>query len=529
MSSNLPDEIHFDVLEHLGKGVTYFDTNLNLIYYNSLIVDILGIPKDMLIQGAHLSTFLRFNATRGDYGDGDIEKLVHDRIELAKKFESHDFERVLPDGMVLRVQGINVEGRGFVTTYEDITELKNTQRALEQLNSELDERVAERTRTLNIVLDSMKNGITLIDKNLAIKVANSQACELLDIPKEVLSSGKMFHDSMRFNAERGEYGEGDIETLVAERVALASKFEPHNFVRKRKDGTFIEIVGRPVDNGFVSTYTDVTDYMSLEEELRHTNEKLELRVEERTRELLMEKERAEEASRSKTEFLAHMSHELRTPLNSIIGFSESAMCEIFGKIDNQKYKEHFEAINTSGSLLLSLINDILEIARLESGKSEMHESAFDPEVLISSVIFDRAKSKNITLSYKSDILGAKIFADSRRFQQILLNLLTNAIKFTNNGGKVHLSLYIGTDGELIISVKDNGIGMDQEESSMALEPFSQVNGTAHMAQEGSGLGLPIVNGLVLNHGGTIEVLSEKNIGTNVVITLPAERLIPQNL
>lgn len=520
-------EIHTEVLEHLGKGVSYYDKDLRLIYCNQMFYELLDLPTYLGERGRHISDVFRYNAERGDYGEGDIEELVKYRVDLAAKFEEHLFERTRPDGTVIRIEGHEVPGHGFVTTYENVTELAQTRTELEDLNRELDQRVEDRTRILNIVLDSIKNGITLFDRDLNLTLGNKQFCELIGVPEYLIEEGTKFEDIMRYNAERGEYGETDIEALIKERVGLAKKFEPHDFVRERPDGTSIEVVGKPISDGFVTTYTDVTAYKELEKKLRLSNDNLEATVNERTKELLSAKEHAEEASRSKTHFLAHMSHELRTPLNSIIGFSEAAKLETFGPVNNAKYKEYFETINTSGSLLLDLINDILQVAKMDAGKTELRESLFDPEVLVRQTVFSlekRAEQSQISLTYDVDIGNDQVFADSRKFQQILLNLLTNAIKFSSENGKVHLKLERTENSRLKILISDTGNGMTAEEIQVALEPFSQIKRDSQIAKEGTGLGLPIVTGLVAEHGGEMTIKSTPNIGTTVTIIFPKNRL-----
>lgn len=518
----------YDVLESLNQGITYFDADLNLVFGNRRCVELLELPEELRKKGTHLSEYFRFNALRGEYGEGDIDILVQERMTLAEKFEPHVFERTRPDGLILRIEGKKVERGGFVTTYTDVTELRNAQNELENINQHLDTLVEERTQTLNIVLDSSKNGISLVDRDLNLIVANKQCSQILDVPKEILVAGAHFSDIMRYNAERGEYGDGDVEDLVQNRVELAMKFEAHSFIRERNDGTVVEVVGRPVENGFVTTFTDISEHKKLEKKLRRANDELESRVEERTRELVEEKNKAEKANRSKSDFLAHMSHELRTPLNSIIGFSDAANSEVFGPVGHEKYREYFNAINNSGSLLLSLINDILELARLESGKFALQETIFDPESTVIDVLYslkNSAAEKGVNLEKQLDFEGMYLKADQRRFQQILLNLLTNALKFTDTGGTVCLESHINKNGSVDLIVSDTGIGMSQEEISIAFEPFTQLERDAHVAQEGTGLGLPIVNSLVSLHGGDLLFRSEKGRGTVVAVTFPPNRLV----
>lgn len=524
----LPSLEWADAIEHLGVGFSFFDFNLNLIFCNDLCFELLDLPTELNRPGTNLSVILRFNAERGEYGDGDIDQQVESRMALARQFIPHKFDRVRPDGSIIQVQGKVIDNRGLVTTYTNVTELRTAETKLEDINRHLDSLVAKRTATLDVILNSMENGITLVDSDFKMVAANKKFATMLDFPDKLLKPDLPFAELLRFNAERGEYGEGEVEELIDERLKLAKKFEAHKFIRERPDGTIIEVVGRPVDDGFITTYTDVTEYKRLENQLRDANDELESRVKERTRELLSEKERAENANRSKSEFLAHMSHELRTPLNSIIGFSDAALSEIFGVIENKKHAEYFDTINKSGVLLLALINDILELARLDSGKFELQETKFDPIEIIENVVYsfaEQANSKGVTIDSDFEFGGKFLFADERRFQQILINLLNNAIKFTETGGKIHVEFYVSNGSCVKMIVSDTGVGMSEAEIALAMEPFVQIAGHAMVAQEGTGLGLSIVKGLIHEHGGRIDFKSEKGKGSVVTVSLPPDRIV----
>jgi len=545
-----------DALENLGQGVSYFDGDLILVYCNTHYLRLLGFPEELGKPGTPAEAYFRYNAERGEYGAGDVDTLVAERIALAKKFEAHQFERTRPDGQVLRIQGYPVENGGFVTTYQDITELRRSQTALEQANELLDERVKDRTRalaereqelerktaTLERILESVEQGITLIDRNLNLVVANKRFGELLDFPLEELEPGKPFFDFMLYNAKRGEYGDGDPIELAQQRVDLARQFKAHRFKRERPDGTVLEVVGYPVPEGFVTTYTDITEQKRTEDLLRASKLELERRVEDRTAELQRQlqeteraqeemsaaKDRAEQANKAKSDFLAQMSHELRTPLNSIIGFSDIIRSEVFGPIANQRYKEYVEGVHFSGVHLLSLINDILELARLEAGKVALVEDVVELSSHVDEVLLqlrERAKADGVDLKNGIASKAIRVKGDSRRIYQMLLNLLSNAIKFTPEGGEVSVVAENLQDGRLALCVKDDGVGMRPEDIEHALEPFTQVGGSVMNAQEGSGLGLSIVKGLIEQHGGTIEIDSKTGAGTTVRLIFPAERCV----
>ncbi len=235
---------------------------------------------------------------------------------------------------------------------------------------------------------------------------------------------------------------------------------------------------------------------------------------------------AEYANRSKSEFLANMSHELRTPLNAIIGFSEMMCLETFGPVGGAQYREYVRDIYDSGTHLLSLINDILDLSKVEAGKLELYEEPVDIAKAVISclrIVKERAKENGIQLANRLGGDLPRLFADERAVKQIVLNLLSNAIKFTPVGGKGTVHAEIDEDGCFAISVTDTGIGIDADDIPKMFTPFSQVDDSLTRKQEGTGLGLPLVKSLVEKHGGTIELESELGRGTTATIRFPAGR------
>ena len=240
------------------------------------------------------------------------------------------------------------------------------------------------------------------------------------------------------------------------------------------------------------------------------------------------KTQAEIANRTKTEFLANMSHELRSPLNSVLGFSEIMKKELFGPLGSPRYKEYVEDISQSASHLLEIINDILNISKIEAGKLELDETKVDVGAVIeicSRLMYMRAAEAGIQLE---TVLAAdlpKIFLDSRKVKQILLNLISNAVKFTPKGGRVTVSAGLNERGELVITVADTGIGIAPENIGKALSPFMQIDSSLSRKYEGTGLGLPLSKALVELHGGQLKIESQLGAGTTVTVTFPTTRII----
>jgi signal transduction histidine kinase len=236
---------------------------------------------------------------------------------------------------------------------------------------------------------------------------------------------------------------------------------------------------------------------------------------------------ARAADRAKSNFLANMSHELRTPLNAIIGFSEIIKLD---RIDvRDRYPRYAEYIHDAGKLLLDIINSLLDLARIEAGKMTLEEEWVPLPDLIHSVlrtIQPTAEKKAISVAYEAAPAPLAIHIDSTKFKQILLNLLTNAVKFTPTEGRVSIAVERGEAGDLLLSVRDTGIGITPENLQKVLEPFQQVHDPLTRHNDGVGLGLPIAKALMGLHGGELWLASETGIGTTVRLRLPADRVRP---
>lgn len=245
-------------------------------------------------------------------------------------------------------------------------------------------------------------------------------------------------------------------------------------------------------------------------------------------ELAAAHEAAIAANRTKSEFLANMSHELRTPLNAIIGFSQLIGRQSFGPLGNDKYREYANDVTAAGLHLLDLINDILDVSKIESGKFTLFEEEISIEQLTCDVmrfLRKRAEDAGLHLAQSLPSTLPHVMADERKLKQILLNLLTNAIKFTDRGGSVTLTVMLDDSEDVIIEVADTGIGIPPDKMLKVLEPFGQVENAMTKRHEGAGLGLPLSKGLAELHGGSFKLESRPGIGTRVRFTLPSSRVL----
>ncbi|MCB9984056.1 MAG: PAS domain S-box protein, partial [Rhodospirillales bacterium] len=245
--------------------------------------------------------------------------------------------------------------------------------------------------------------------------------------------------------------------------------------------------------------------------------------------LRMAKDQADAANRAKSVFLANMSHELRTPMNAIIGFSEMMMKETFGPLGHKKYKEYIGDVHSSARHLLSIINEVLDMSKIEAGRIEVDEGEIDIKGLIASVIRmldSRAFGNDLQLvpEIAPDLPNLK--GDQRLIRQVLINLINNAMKFSAPHDRIGISACMMDDGAMQFKISDHGKGIPENKIEQAMEPFGQVtSGAENAAIEGTGLGLPLAKAMVDLHGGSLHIKSEVGKGTDVYVTLPAHRVL----
>jgi PAS domain S-box-containing protein len=243
--------------------------------------------------------------------------------------------------------------------------------------------------------------------------------------------------------------------------------------------------------------------------------------------LLLAAQKSDEANRAKSEFLANMSHELRTPLNSVIGFAEVLSSQPISPLKKEKYQEYASEIRTSGKHLLSIVNDILDLSKIDAGKMELNEEPIDVRDVVHfclSMTKLMAEEQGVTLTTEIAAPMPKLFADERLVKQMLLNLLSNAIKYSKPGGQVTVQAALAEDSSFNLSVSDTGIGIRSDDIQQALSPFGQVDGSFSRNRGGTGLGLPLVVSLVKLHGGNFTLNSEKDVGTTGTLNFPSDRV-----
>ena len=262
-----------------------------------------------------------------------------------------------------------------------------------------------------------------------------------------------------------------------------------------------------------------------EAQTRFSHEDLSRELEEARDEALLKRAEAEAANASKTAFLANISHELRTPLNAILGFSELIARECLGPVGSPRYKEYASDIHSSGTHLLSLINDLLDVAKIEAGRMEVEPQMVETERLLETAlkfVGSKARERGQTLTIAVEQSAAVLYADERALKQIVINLVSNAVKFTQDGGRIDVSATRNPQGDFELIVADNGPGISREKIDRVFKPFAQVDNRYDRQSGGTGLGLALVRGLCELHGGRAWIESEPGKGTRAIVVLPGK-------
>ena len=351
----------------------------------------------------------------------------------------------------------------------------------------------------------------------ALLHANAAAAALIGVPAETLRGRSML--DFYVDAEQRRALLRAMETGAGEAFA--------EIQLRRADGRqiWVKVAAQRLTYGGVPCLLAISqDITEHKEQARALAEALEQLRRQASNLNLDERQAAQAASRAKSAFLAHMSHELRSPLNAVLGFSEVIRGLHFGQEQIEKYAEYGGYIHQAGSHLLALIDDILDIAKVEAGKLDLQPSSFDLSELLDEcarMMRPMVDGRGLALRVTGNAAGLSLTADRRRTKQMIINLLSNAIKFTHPGGRVELAGHRMADGAIAITVADTGIGMSEDQIAVALEPFGRVESAAIKDPTGTGLGLPIVQNLIEAHGGRLQIRSQLKRGTIVRLVFPA--------
>ncbi|MDR7033063.1 PAS domain S-box protein [Mesorhizobium sp. BE184] len=372
--------------------------------------------------------------------------------------------------------------------------------------SELKARVAE----MRTIIDTATDGVVLIDPEGNIQSISRPAEALFGFDSDDVA-GKPFASLFAIESQRAarDYLAGLSEPGVASVLN-----DGREVIGREAEGRFIPLfmtIGRlPEDSGFCAVVRDITQWKRAEEDLTQARAV------------------AERASSQKTDFLARISHEIRTPLNAIIGFSELMVDEKFGPVSNDRYRDYLRDINRSGNHVLDLVNDLLDISKIEAGQQEMdYEAVSLNDTLAETVALMQPQANRERVIIRSSFASRvpEVVADLRSIRQIALNVLSNAIRYTQAGGQVIVSTAYEASGDVVMRVRDTGVGMNQAEIEQALKPFKQINALRRGRGDGTGLGLPLTKAMVEANRARFTISSTPGEGTLVEVAFPSTRVL----
>jgi two-component system cell cycle sensor histidine kinase PleC len=501
-------------------GLWDWDLARGRIFWSQSMFDILGLEsKDDLLSFGDVSALVHPD-------DMQLYELASELADARMTYVDHAFRMRHASGhwVWLRarcelVRQPNDPGLHLIGIAVDITEQKH-----------LVERTVAADMRLRDAIETIPEAFVLWDADNRLVLCNSNFQELHHLPDEAITVGASYEAVVAAGSQ----------PVVRNKVASAGPTLPgaRTFEAQLEDGRWLHISERRTkDGGYVSVGTDITALKTHEEKLVDSEKRLmatvsdlrasQQRLGELAEQYAAEKTRAEEANQAKSKFLANMSHELRTPLNAIIGFSEIMESGMFGPLGAEKYQEYCSDIRDSGQYLLDVINDILDMSKIEAGRIRLDFEDLDLDTLLNEsmrVVSSKAQEKQLALTAKI-APGLTLRADRRALKQIVLNLLSNAVKFTPGGGRVTVRGRT-TDHCIVLGIADTGIGIAKDALAKLGRPFEQVESQLTKSHQGSGLGLAIAKSLVELHGGRMSIRSTLGKGTMVVVNLPLDPQCP---
>ncbi|MBM3549455.1 MAG: PAS domain-containing protein [Alphaproteobacteria bacterium] len=502
------------VLENMDQGIVMIDGAHRVVTANQTVLDWFGMTREEHPDGIPYREVMRQIYSRAGIVEPELSQRIEQVLADANHFAARIYRLPIADGRTVEVHQRPLADGGVVRVYTDISERLRSEEELEVSRTE----AIEATRLLADALDNSTDGFVLWDRDRRLVIWNAAYSRLAPGVADILKVGLSLDDFVVTAVERGalqrepESSNEDTIRYWLERYQQDATYEHHRAI----GGWMLSSNRVLADGSILWTRTDISPIKAREKEQgEHA-----ARLEDLTRKLDLARLEAEAASRAKSRFLAQVSHELRTPLNAILGFSDVMRSQHFGRLGNERYVGYADDIHGAGSHLLQVINQILDLAKVEAGRMVIDPQRNSLKRLVQEslkLISTQAEASHLNL--EGDIEDLPLWADRRLAKQALVNILGNAIKFTPPGGSVRVDAAIA-DGMTVISITDTGTGMTQAEIATAMEPFGRVDSTAKRAREGTGLGLPLVKAFLELHGGRITIDSEKGRGTAIQLFFP---------
>ncbi len=488
---------HYEALEHLNAAVAKYDRDMRLEFYNSAYEQMTSLSSTWLDTKPKITEIIdKLRELRKIPDQADYKQFKQAWINrFTSLIDPYEEMQYMPDGAVLRMVVVPRPTGGLVQTFEDVTSRL-------QLETSYNTLMAVQQETL----DNLAEGIVVFGEDGKLRISNHAFAKMWDIPPEAITGAphvsKIIDRAKPFFSDRDWPAVRDI--LLGNALERESRKGRLYLTKGNRRGTVVEYAVVPLPDGnILNAYFDITDTVKVEEALVEKNAAL------------------EEAERLKTDFLANVSYQLRTPLNAMMGFAEMLNQQYFGKL-NERQLEYTHNMIEAGQRLVSLVNDILDLANIDAGYMKLYPTDVNIGSVVEQVVSlteGWAHKQKLEMSVTAPGVPVTVYADERRVKQVFLNLISNAINYSPNGGRIALSVQV-LEGFAVVRVRDNGIGIPASEIERVFTPFEKIRQQKSKRRGGAGLGLALVKSIVQMHGGDVSIKSKEGEGTEVTFRLP---------
>lgn len=488
---------HRETLEQLRTAIAMFDQDTKLEFYNSAYEQLTGMSGTWLDAKPRMTEIIdKMRELRKLPEQADYKQFKQSWLnKFTSLLEPHEEMQYLPDGTVLRMVVVPRPMGGLLLTLDDVTSRL-------QLETSFNTLIAVQQETL----DNLAEGVAVFGEDGRLRLHNQAFARIWNFREGDLVGTP--HISKLADRVKEFFGEGDWEKMRPVILGNALEREPRRGRLSRRNGSVLEYAVQPLPDGnILNAWTDITDTFKVEQALIEKNAALEA------------------AEKLKTDFLANVSYQLRTPLNAIMGFAEMLHMQYFGKL-NDRQLEYTSSMIEAGQRLVSLINDILDLSSIEAGYLRLYPGKVGVRDVVSQVVKlteEWARKQKLDLLIDCNDASLSILADERRIKQVLLNLISNAINYSPNGGRVTVSAK-RVDDVAVFSVRDTGIGIPATDIARVFTPFEKIKSGKTQRRSGAGLGLSLVKSIVELHGGTVAIDSKEGEGTLVTFKIPVQNM-----